>query len=51
MTDGPFIETKEILGGFMIISADSLDEAIEIVRACPAIANASVEVREPPPDP
>lgn len=48
VTDGPFVEMKEILGGYMIVSADTIDEAIEIVRACPPVANsdASVEVRE-----
>jgi hypothetical protein len=29
ITDGPFVEVKEIVGGYMIVSADSLDEAVE----------------------
>lgn len=47
-TDGPFAETKEIVGGFMIIAADSLQEAIEVARECPGVVmpGSSVEVRE-----
>ena len=47
-TDGPFVEAKEVVGGFMIVSADSLEEAIRIVRESPGILGqgASVEVRE-----
>ncbi len=48
VSDGPFVEVKEIVGGFMIISGDTIDEAIEVVQACPPVAasDASVEVRE-----
>jgi hypothetical protein len=35
--DGPFIELKELVGGYMIVSADSLDEAIAIARECPGL--------------
>ena len=35
VTDGPFIETKEVIGGFFIIQADSYDEASEITKTCP----------------
>jgi hypothetical protein len=47
-TDGPFVETKEVIGGFMIVSADSLAEAIEVARECPGVVmpGSSVEVRE-----
>lgn len=48
VTDGPFVEVKEVVGGFMIIAADSYDEAIEAVRECPGILmmpGSSVEVR------
>lgn len=34
-TDGPFVEAKEIVGGFMIIEAESLEEAIEVARESP----------------
>ncbi len=47
-TDGPFVETKEVIGGYMIVSVDSLEEAIEIVRHSPGVwmPGSSVEVRE-----
>jgi hypothetical protein len=35
--DGPFIELKELVGGYMIVSAASLDEAIEVARGCPGL--------------
>ena len=46
--DGPFVESKELIGGYMIISADSLDEAIEVARSCPGLVSpgSGVEVRE-----
>jgi hypothetical protein len=48
VTDGPFVESKEIIGGYMIISAESFDEAINIVRESPGIGmpGSSVEIRE-----
>lgn len=45
ITDGPFAETKEYLGGFLIIEADSLDVALEAAKACPAAKYGSVEIR------
>lgn len=47
-TDGPFVEAKEVVGGFMIVTADSLDEAIQVARECPGVLmpGSSVEVRE-----
>ncbi|MDC0936737.1 YciI family protein [Pirellulales bacterium] len=47
-TDGPFVEAKEIVGGYMIVSADSLEEAVEVVSESPGVAmpGTSVEVRE-----
>jgi hypothetical protein len=44
VTDGPFAETKEALGGFYVIEARDLDHAIEIARLCPAQFG-GVEVR------
>jgi hypothetical protein len=45
-TDGPFAETKEALGGFYIVEAKDLDEALELGAACPGIKyGASIEVR------
>lgn len=46
VSDGPFTEIKEIVGGFMILTADTLAEAVEVTRLCPAISGAGVEVRE-----
>lgn len=47
ITDGPFIETKEIVGGFMIVSAENIDMAVEVARQSPGVyPGSSVEVRE-----
>lgn len=35
--DGPFVEVKELVGGYMIVSADSLEEAIAVARECPGL--------------
>lgn len=43
-TAGPFVETKEALGGFYIVEARDLDHAIEIAKGCPA-PGGGVEVR------
>lgn len=47
-TDGPFVEVKEIVGGYMIVAADSLEEAITVARESPGVGmpGSSVEVRE-----
>jgi len=37
VTDGPFIETKEVLGGYSVIDADSMDEAVEIAKTWPGV--------------
>jgi hypothetical protein len=44
VTDGPFVETKEALGGYYLIEAADLDQAIEIAKLCPATAG-GVELR------
>ena len=48
VADGPFVETKEVVGGYMIVSAESYDDAVKLVRACPAVhaPGASLEIRE-----
>jgi hypothetical protein len=48
IADGPFIELKEVIGGYMIVSAQSLAEAVDVARACPGLVSAGsgVEVRE-----
>jgi hypothetical protein len=45
VTDGPFAETHEVLGGYYLIRADSRDEAIRIAARHPGARVASVEVR------
>ncbi len=45
VTDGPFIEAKEALGGFYIVEARDLDEALELAAACPGARWGAVEVR------
>jgi len=44
MTDGPFVETKEVLGGYYLIEANDLDSALAIAKLCPAYFG-GVEVR------
>jgi len=44
-TDGPFAETKEALGGFYLVNAKDLDEAIELAARIPAAKHGSIEVR------
>jgi hypothetical protein len=45
VTDGPFAETKEVLGGYYLIEAESLDEAIEWAARIPAAQHGKIEVR------
>jgi len=46
--DGPFVEVKEIIGGYMIIEAESMQKAIEVVKESPGVGSpeSSVEIRE-----
>jgi hypothetical protein len=46
VTDGPFAETKEVLGGYWIINVKSRDEAIAWAKKCPAGDNETIEVRQ-----
>ena len=47
VTDGPFAEAKEMVGGFFIVKADSLEAALEIAKDCPDLPlGGSVEVRD-----
>ncbi len=46
LVDGPFAETKEMVGGFYLLDCATRDEAVAIARACPAAEWATVEVRE-----
>lgn len=46
VTDGPFVEVREMLGGFLRIKADNLEEATTLAHGCPAIdQGGSVEIR------
>jgi hypothetical protein len=48
VTDGPFVEAKEIIGGFMIVSVDNFEQALQIAREGPGMMmpGASIEIRE-----
>lgn len=47
VTDGPFAESKEVVGGYFVVLAKSLDEAVDIAKQCPDYGlNGIVEVRE-----
>jgi hypothetical protein len=46
LVDGPFVESKEIVGGFFLLDCATRDEAIAIAGECPAAEWATVEVRE-----
>jgi hypothetical protein len=46
ITDGPFLETKEMIGGYYIYQAADIDEAVAMGRDCPALSyGGSVEIR------
>ena len=48
VTDGPLIEAKDIVGGFMIVAAESYDRALDVAKECPGLVRpgSSVEIRE-----
>lgn len=47
VTDGPFVEAKEIVGGYMLIAAKGIAHAAELAKGCPGFAQGwTVEVRE-----
>ncbi|MGE0210067.1 MAG: YciI family protein [Parvibaculaceae bacterium] len=46
VTDGPFAEVKEVLGGYWMIDVRSREEAIEWAKRCPASANETIEIRQ-----
>jgi hypothetical protein len=50
-TDGPFAETKEQLGGFYVVEAADLDEAIAIASRVPSASRGAIEVRPVAPGP
>ena len=46
VTDGPFVEAKEVLGGYWMIQVNSKEEAIEWAKRCPASENEVIEIRQ-----
>jgi len=46
VTDGPFVETKEVVGGYWMIQVNSKQEAIEWARRCPAQDGDVIEIRQ-----
>jgi hypothetical protein len=44
--DGPFTEAKEMIGGFLLLTCETREHALEVARACPAAEWATIEVRE-----
>lgn len=45
VTDGPYAETKEQVGGYLLVDCESLDDAIEIASQVPVAVTGSVEIR------
>lgn len=46
ITDGPYAETREVLGGYFMIRADDYDQAVEISKDCPHLDFGTIEIRE-----
>jgi hypothetical protein len=46
VTDGPFIEAKEVIGGYWMIDVKSKDEAVAWASRCPASNNETIEIRQ-----
>jgi len=46
VVDGPYSETKEIIGGYFLIEAGDYDEAVALSRDCPHLAYGKIEIRE-----
>jgi len=46
--DGPFVEMKELIGGYMLLTANSLETAKQVIQVSPMVANSgtSIEIRE-----
>ena len=51
VTDGPFAEAKEIIGGFFVVDARDYDEAVSVAKGCPHLDFGTIEVREIEPMP
>jgi hypothetical protein len=47
VTNGPFIEIKEFIGGYSLVKSESYDDAVELAKGCPILSvGGNVEVRE-----
>ncbi len=48
VTDGPFAEGKEVVGGYLMVNADTIEDAVAISKECPLFEgnNANIEIRE-----
>jgi hypothetical protein len=45
VVDGPYVETKDVIGGYFVVEVDSMAEATELARTCPAVTYGGVELR------
>jgi len=46
VTDGPYVETKEVLGGYWLVEANSKEELVEWAQKCPALEGDVIEIRQ-----
>lgn len=46
VTDGPFIESKEMISGYFVINAGDIKEAVELTKQCPLLGQFQLEVRK-----
>ena len=47
VTDGPYVESKEVMGGYSVVVADDYEGAVAIAKECPiALAGGTIEIRE-----
>ncbi len=51
VTDGPFAEAREVMGGLFVIEAASYDEVVELTKDCPHLDFGTIEIREVQPTP
>ena len=45
VTDGPFTETKDLIGGYFIVTADKFEDVVELCRDCPHLDWGTIEIR------
>jgi len=46
ITDGPYAEAREVMGGLFVIDANNYDEVVELTKDCPHLDFGSIEIRE-----